>query len=93
MMNKALLYIICFSFLIPVWGYGQINKRKGTTSDIYENEALNSFELEGKVVESETYLPIGRVNVEITGKGYTTTNSEGVFRLELLNIDKYESLV
>lgn len=40
------------------------------------------FTLEGRVVEAADYDPIPRVNIEISGKGYTTTNSEGEFRIE-----------
>lgn len=41
-----------------------------------------TFKLEGKVVNAENYTPISKVNIEITGKGYTTTNWEGVFKID-----------
>lgn len=40
------------------------------------------FSLEGKVVNANDYSPISKVNIEITGKGYTTTNNAGEFTIE-----------
>lgn len=40
-----------------------------------------SFILEGQVLESENFQPVSRVNIEITGKGYTTTDVEGQFSI------------
>ncbi len=45
-------------------------------------EAEPSFQLNGQVLDADDYSPISRVNVEITGKGYTTTNNEGQFQIE-----------
>ncbi|MCH9661519.1 MAG: histidine kinase [Bacteroidetes bacterium] len=59
----------------------------GTSPILAQHEASNSssseasFTLKGKVVEAEKYTPISRVNVEIIGRGYTTTNSEGLFEI------------
>ncbi|PKA83284.1 tetratricopeptide repeat protein [Ulvibacter sp. MAR_2010_11] len=39
------------------------------------------FTLKGKVVEAETYAPISRVNIEILGGSYTTTNNAGEFAI------------
>ncbi len=41
-----------------------------------------SFQLKGKVIDTENFSPIPRVNVEITGKGYTTTNALGEFEIK-----------
>ncbi|MFT5236511.1 MAG: DNA-binding LytR/AlgR family response regulator [Flavobacteriaceae bacterium] len=39
------------------------------------------FNLKGSVIEAETNLPISRVNIEIDGGNYTTTNNLGEFSL------------
>ncbi|MCT8340450.1 histidine kinase [Flavobacteriaceae bacterium TK19130] len=39
------------------------------------------FQLKGEVKEAESNIPIPRVNIEITGRGYTTTNSDGRFEI------------
>jgi len=43
--------------------------------------SANSFILKGKVVDAENNKPISKVNVEITGGSYTTTNSAGQFNI------------
>lgn len=40
------------------------------------------FYLKGKVVNAADYSPISKVNIEINGKGYTTTNNAGEFTIE-----------
>ena len=40
-----------------------------------------AFMLNGQVVDAETDLPIPKVNIEITGKEYATTNNAGEFRI------------
>ncbi|MBL4662822.1 MAG: histidine kinase [Flavobacteriaceae bacterium] len=47
------------------------------TSRIEEND----FVLKGQVLDAENNIPISRVNVEVTGKGYATTNSAGEFQI------------
>ncbi len=52
---------------------------------VQAQESMNkdaSFTLRGEVIESETNKPVSKVNVEINGKGYTTTNREGLFFIE-----------
>lgn len=39
------------------------------------------FNLEGQVLDSEGYVPIAKANIEITGKGYTTTSADGQFEI------------
>ena len=41
------------------------------------------FLVRGSVIESDTNKPIPKVNVEVNGGAYTTTNSEGEFRIEV----------
>tara|TARA_R110002074_G_scaffold133002_1_gene276545 strand:+ start:2473 stop:4668 length:2196 start_codon:yes stop_codon:yes gene_type:complete len=49
-----------------------------------QNKATSQppFPLKGKVVNAADYSPISKVNIEITGKGYTTTNNAGEFTIE-----------
>ncbi|MEZ4859630.1 MAG: sensor histidine kinase, partial [Flavobacteriaceae bacterium] len=65
----TLFTILFFSAL--VFGFTQ-NKMPSQTS----------FTLKGKVVNAADFTPIARVNIEITGKGYTTTNRAGEFAIE-----------
>jgi len=37
----------------------------------------------GSVIENDTNKPIPKVNVEVNGGAYTTTNSEGEFRIQV----------
>lgn len=46
-----------------------------------QNSIGNYFSLKGNVIEAETNLPISRVNVEIDGGSYTTTNNLGEFSI------------
>ena len=47
-----------------------------------EQKAIGSFfNLKGSVAEAETNVPISRVNVEIDGGSYTTTNNLGEFSI------------
>ncbi len=46
-----------------------------------QNSIGNYFNLKGSVIEAETNLPISRVNVEIDGGSYTTTNNLGDFSI------------
>ena len=73
-MKKILVYIICSFFLFSQLGYSQEDMILG-------NEESSGFLLEGQVLESDTYRPISKVNIELTGKGYTTTNNEGLFQI------------
>lgn len=47
------------------------------TSRIEEDD----FVLKGQVLDSENNNPVSRVNVEVTGKGYATTNRAGEFQI------------
>ncbi len=50
--------------------------------EIPETNKPNRFTIRGLVVESETYVPIPKVNIEVNGGAYTTTNSQGEFRIQ-----------
>jgi len=47
------------------------------TSRIEEDD----FVLKGQVLDAESDNPVSRVNVEVTGKGYSTTNRAGEFQI------------
>ena len=65
---KAFLYIILF--VLSTGLYAQVRKT-----------AAPSFSLKGVVVELETNQPVAKVNVEINGGDYTTTNNAGEFTI------------
>jgi len=68
MMQKTLFYILVFFV--------------GLTPMLSQENAENGgFMLEGQVLDAETFKPVSKVNIEITGKGYTTTDLEGQFRI------------
>ena len=46
-----------------------------------DRDARSSFMLKGRVIDAETFSPISRVNVEILGGSYTTTNNAGDFTI------------
>jgi tetratricopeptide (TPR) repeat protein len=47
------------------------------------NQKQDTFIVRGLVIESDTNKPIPKVNVEVNGGAYTTTNSEGEFRIKV----------
>lgn len=65
---SVLFFTLLFWF--PFTGHAQLNTSKTT-----------SFLLKGNVIEEATNMPISKVNVEISGGGYTTTNSAGEFTI------------
>ncbi len=65
---KAFLYIILF--VLSTGLHAQVRKT-----------AAPSFSLKGVVVELETNQPVAKVNVEINGGDYTTTNIAGEFTI------------
>ena len=46
-----------------------------------KRQANNPFLLKGEVIDGETNMPIPKVNVEILGGQYTTTNFSGRFSI------------
>ncbi len=49
-----------------------------------------TFLVRGSVIESDTYKPIPKVNIEVNGGAYTTTDSQGDF---IINVKKGDELV
>lgn len=72
---KTMMRVISALFFITIlftsWGlHAQTNRGSG-----------NAFTLKGKVIEAESFDPISRVNIEILGGSYTTTNNAGEFTI------------
>jgi len=68
-------FILCFSMIIN----GQ-------------NEAadldVKTFTVRGIVIESDSYKPISKVNIEVNGGSYTTTDKLGEFRIQVKKGDE-----
>ncbi|MEZ4798080.1 MAG: histidine kinase [Flavobacteriaceae bacterium] len=66
--------IICIALCLGLYSWSQNN-----------NAAQNqeTFIVRGSVIENNTNKPIPKVNVEVNGGAYTTTNSEGEFRIQV----------
>ncbi len=47
-----------------------------------ENKQTQTFQIKGEVIDDETNAPINKVNVEISGGDYTTTNLGGNFTIK-----------
>ncbi len=97
-MKNIFPYLICFFILLFQVGYAQ-EQGVDRNRNVFDEEEASSFELEGQVLESDTYRPIDKVNVEITGRGYTTTNSEGQFKINaqvgdelIIRSDEFETV-
>ena len=74
-MKHRLTYIIfCFLFVLS----GRISAQE--TLDL---KKTSTFTVRGLVIESDTYDPISKVNVEVNGGAYTTTNELGEFRIQV----------
>jgi len=50
--------------------------------------AKKTFFVKGSVMESDTYKPIPKVNILVNGGAYTTTNSQGEFKIEVAKGDE-----
>ena len=57
----------------------------GLTGFYSQNFGVNqsTFELRGSVIESETRDPISKVNIQVNGGAYTTSNMTGEFRIKV----------
>ncbi|MEZ4778813.1 MAG: histidine kinase [Flavobacteriaceae bacterium] len=70
-MKKVYILFIFLFFSGLIHGFSQNKTEKAAT-----------FTVKGKVVNQADFSPISKVNIEITGKGYTTTNNAGEFAIE-----------
>lgn len=70
-MNKLVFLFLVFACVCSTDGFSQ--DRRASSNKF--------FMLKGEVVESETNMPIARVNVEIIGGQYTTTSLSGQFAI------------
>ena len=77
-MKKVLQLIFLIQLcLLPVLGLSQ-----------NVETAKPTFTIRGSVIESDSRKPISRVNVEVNGGSYTTTNSLGEFRIPVKKGDE-----
>lgn len=67
---RIVLYILCCSIF---WVTGMVAQQK--------RQQQPAFEARGVVQEMSSNAPVPKVNVEINGGDYTTTNNEGVFSI------------
>jgi len=76
-MLRRIVYIVFFLGVLfgTPHAYGQVRSTESVSS-------RPTFMLNGQVVDAETDLPIPKVNIEITGKEYATTNNAGEFRIK-----------
>lgn len=70
-MKKAIYLLLVLNLVCFVQGFSQVDRVP----------ELKSFILKGEVRDGETNMPISRVNVEILGGQYTTTNGGGRFAI------------
>lgn len=66
------LFFVCF---------GMSGDLMSQNKSVRSSSAKQTFALRGKVIEAETFLPIPKVNIEILGGDYTTTNNAGEFSI------------
>ncbi|WP_034259577.1 tetratricopeptide repeat protein [Altibacter lentus] len=69
-MNRAFYFFILLLFSVIAVAQGQTLRKQ-----------QDEFTLSGKVLEEENDMPIPKVNVEILGGKYTTTNDRGEFTI------------
>ncbi len=69
-MRRLIFIFFTLSFLLSVEGFSQVKR-----------QTEKNFMLQGEVRDGETNMPIARVNVEILGGQYTTTNFSGRFTI------------
>ncbi|MBT8267194.1 MAG: histidine kinase [Bacteroidia bacterium] len=72
-MIKMYNYIILILLLMGVYGHAQ--QEADVTS-------AGLFTIRGSVIESDTYNPLSKVNIEVNGGSYTTTDKQGEFRIQ-----------
>ena len=66
--------IICITLCLGFYSWSQTNNTA---------KKQDTFIVRGSVIENDTNKPIPKVNVEVNGGAYTTTNSEGEFRIQV----------
>lgn len=76
-MKRFLFTIIFISLHFTQLLYGQ---QKGEHK-LEKPEAEVYFEVKGKITDDENFIPISKVNIEILGGAYTTSNDIGAFKI------------
>lgn len=74
MKNSFKHIIICITLCLGFYSWSQTNNT---------SNKQDTFIVRGSVIENDTNKPIPKVNVEVNGGAYTTTNSEGEFRIQV----------
>lgn len=77
---KIKTFSVIIFFLLGYWGL------HAQEAEAVENPAM--FSIRGLVIESNTYEPISKVNIEVNGGAYTTTNAQGEFRIRVKQGDE-----
>ena len=72
-MKYLIIYFFVIGFFSTLSLSAQVEKAEAT-----------SFILKGKVVNANDNSPVTRVNIEVQGRSYTTTNRAGEFQLEAM---------
>ena len=77
-MKLKFIYIVFFGmfFLSGVNSYAQ---ERQNAADVVE---APRFTIKGSILEDDTDNPISKVNIEVNGGDYTTTNTAGEFRIQ-----------
>ena len=78
---KALHKQIIFGILLLV-------SLPGISQENRDEKRQLTFIVRGSVLESDTYKPIPKVNIEVNGGAYTTTDSQGDFIIEVKKGDE-----
>lgn len=74
-MKKGIIYLI----FVMTWLMPTLVLAQETNSDV----SPSTFIIRGHVIENETYKPIPKVNIEVNGGAYTTTDNKGEFRIQV----------
>lgn len=70
-------YFICICLLV----FGGLTITAQVTQSRIENEKPALISVRGSVIDTETLAPVSKVNIEIVGGDYTTTNAAGEFTI------------
>ena len=76
------LYKYSFLFILFTFSLSSLSQEN------ISGERNITFIVRGSVIESDTHKPIAKVNIEINGGAYTTTDSQGDFIIEVKKGDE-----
>ncbi len=78
-MKYLKVYILLFFVFFSVPSYAQDNRIEAESNEA----AVPYFMVRGSVIDSDTNKPIEKVNIEVNGGSYTTTDKQGNFRIQV----------